>query len=293
MDTSGGGDALFRLDEVLAPGPAAAPPGERGRPGEPFRARVTPGLHGRGPWDFGLLHGGPVGGIAAWAAERAVPAADGLICARLTVELLSGVPLAPMEVMAEVAKPGRRSRVVDVRLTAGDRTVMRASSQWVVPSTGWETPHDGAPPRPAATDDPGALGLDYPRPGFNCDAVELRFVSGSTEESGPGVVWSRLRVPLMEGEEPSPLVRTGTLADLAAAVGWEHGEDVSFINPDITLQLGRYPRGEWVCVAARNHRSAGAVAFNEATFYDDEGPFGRVLQTLVESAAPIGGNPPA
>ena len=34
-------------------------------------------------------------------------------------------------------------------------------------------------------------------------------------------------------------------------------------------------------------RAAGAVAFNEATFADDRGPFGRVLQSLVEAPGTI------
>lgn len=262
----------------------------RREPGAPagspaLEATVLPGPYGRGPWDHGLLHGGPVGGLAGWAAEQAVPATDGLLCCRLTVELLSGVPLQPIEVTATVAKPGRRSRAVDVVATCGGRTVMRATSQWVLPSAGWDTPTPAPPARPPAPSDPSLnTEVDYPRPGFNCDAAELRFVSGSTESSGPAVVWARLTSPLMAGEPLTPLVMTATVGDLAAAAGWEHEPDQpAFINPDISLHLNRYPAGPWICIDARNHRSAGAVAFNEATFSDDRGPFGRVLQSLVEA----------
>ncbi len=275
--------ALFRL---LAGWSA----GEGPFGGPALKASVLPGPYGRGPWDHGLLHGGPVGGLAGWAAEQAVPAADGLLCCRLTVELLSGVPaMEPIEVTATVVKPGRRSRAVDVTATSGGRAVMRATSQWVLPSAGWDTPAGPAPARPVGPSDPSLNPeVDYPRPEFNCDAAELRFVSGSTESSGPAVVWARLTSPLMAGQPLTPLVMAATVADLAAAAGWEHEPDQpAFINPDLSLHLNRYPQGPWICIDARNHRSAGAVAFNEATFSDDRGPFGRVLQSLVEAPGTI------
>lgn len=255
-----------------------------GGAGPDLQARVLPGPYGRGPWDHGLLHGGPVGGLAGWAAESMIGPDEGLLCSRLTVELLSGVPLAPLEVAATVAKPGRRSRVIDVSVVCDGRRVMRATSQWILPSLGWDTPAKPPPPRPEHRSDPADADFEYPRPGFNCDAAELRFVAGSTEESGPGLIWARLTSPLMAGFPLTPLVRAATLADLAAAVGWEHGpDDASFINPDITLQLNRHLDGPWIAIEAANQRAAGGAAFNEATLADDRGPFGRVLQSLVES----------
>ncbi len=38
-------------------------------------------------------------------------------------------------------------------------------------------------------------------------SIESRFVSGGFMELGPAVVWLRTRVPLVAGEEPSPLTR--------------------------------------------------------------------------------------
>ena len=79
------------------------------------------------------------------------------------------------------------------------------------------------PPRPAFTSDPGASQeFDYPRPGFNADGVELRPIEGTTETSGPGRIWMRLRTPVVAGEPTSPLLSLLAMSDLGIAVGWEH-----------------------------------------------------------------------
>ncbi|MGI9611836.1 MAG: thioesterase family protein [Acidimicrobiales bacterium] len=249
---------------------------------------VRPTAYGRGPWDHGLLHGGPVVGLAAWATEQ-LGATDGMLCGRLTVELHHGVPLANLDVSASLVRASRRSKVVDVSIEHRSTVVARATAQWLVPSSGWDSNRVSAPPRPEQVADPGADDSDYPRPGFNCDAAELRYVSGSNEVSGPAVIWTRLTSPLMAGAATSPLVRIATVADLAAAAGFERGpSDEAFINVDVTLQLDRPPKGEWLALDARTHRSAGGLGHNEAVVFDDEGAFGRILQTLVEAPTQLG-----
>jgi hypothetical protein len=234
----------------------------------------------RGPWNHAMLHGGPVCGLAAAAVEAA--GGDGLLCARMTVELHRAVGLDPITVSARVVKPGRRARVVDAELIQGGQVVARAMSQWVQRDAldGGPGP---APPPPVATVVAGD-DFDYPRPGFNCDAVETASVHGSTEESGPAQVWLRLAVPLIAGEPTSRWAATATLSDLVAAAAWEEAPGGGgFINADVTLQLNRLPAGEWIFLDARSHAAGPAVGFNEALLADHIGPLGRVLQTVVQS----------
>ncbi|MCP5024736.1 MAG: thioesterase family protein [Actinomycetia bacterium] len=258
--------------------------------------RFEPTDHSRGPWDHTLLHGGPVCGLLAHVAQAAV-GADRLMCSRLTVDLLRMVPLQPVTARSRVVKRGNRSRVIDVELDIDGQVVARASSQWVAhhdgPSVPMATP-DGQPPaRPAEPTDPGASHHEYPRPGFNCDAAELRALVGSTEESGPGCIWARLTTQVVEGQPVTPFTRAATLSDWAAAVGWQHSATGSaFVNPDVTLQLARQPIGPWVAVEARNHQTAHQVGFNEGVLWDDHGQFGRVLQSLVESPIALSSEPP-
>jgi hypothetical protein len=77
-----------------------------------------------------------------------------------------------------------------------------------------------------------------------------------------------------------------TVSDLAAAAGWEMSPSGAIsINPDITLQLTRYPDGPWIAISAQNQWAATGVGYNHATLFDDAGPLGRVLQSLVEVPA--------
>lgn len=278
--------AVARLDDEDAPTRALFIPD--GTPG-PSMVRVVPTDYSRGPWDHGLLHGGPVVGLAAWASEAAQGLPDDMICSRLTVELLRGVPKAELDVTASLVKAGRRTAVVDVAIVSADGLVARSTSQWVVRSDGWGEDASSVPARPDQVADPGGAEFVYPRPGFNCDAAEFRYAKGSNEESGPGLVWARLTSPLLAGSPTSPLVAVATLADLAAAAGYEISPTgTASINPDLTLQLNRYPVGPWIAIDARNHRALHATGFNEAHLYDDSGPFGRILQSLVETPAPPG-----
>jgi len=281
-DSTADGRALFTIVEPTneQAGPASnSPLLQDGN----LTMTVRPTSYGRGPWDHSMLHGGPTVGLAAWAAEHVVGDEE-LQCGRLTVELHHGVPVAELDVLASMVRASRRSKVVDVAIRHGQTLVARATSQWLMPSDGWDTGHDPAPPRPAEVATPGVGEFDYPRPGFNCDAAELRYVSGSNELAGPAVIWVRLTSPLIAGQRTSPLVQVATVADLAAAAGFERGpDDEAFINVDLTLQLDRPPRGPWLAIDARTQRAPGALGHNEATVFDDDGAFGRILQTLVES----------
>ena len=243
----------------------------------------------RGPWDHGYLHGGAVCGALGWALEQA-RADDTLVLARATVEIRAMVPLGPLRTDAAVVKPGRRTQVIEATLEHGGGVVARATSQWVAhrPSEAPAAPH-AVPARPDRAAEPGAVAdFDYPRPGFNCDALELRPLQGTTETAGPGVTWVRLRTPVVGGQPTSGLLTVMALSDVGIAVGWEPSPTgAAFINPDVTLQVNRYPLGEWVLMDSRVHAAPSGVGFCETVLSDDAGPFGRVLQTLVEAPASL------
>ena len=248
-------------------------------------ATLLPTTLCRGPWDHGYLHGGAVCGAVGWALEQA-GADDALVLARATIEIRSMVPLAPLRTHGTVVKPGRRTQVIEATLADDTGVVARATSQWVLhhPSEAPAAPQT-VPARPELAADPGAdAGFGYPRPGFNCDALELRPLSGTTETPGPGLTWVRLRTPVVEGEPTSGLLSMMALSDVGIAVGWEPSPTgAAFINPDVTLQVNRYPVGPWVLMDSRVHASPAGVGFCETVLSDDAGPFGRVLQTLVEA----------
>ena len=112
---------------------------------------------------------------------------------------------------------------------------------------------------------------------------------GTTEDPGPGVIWARL-VPSVVATRPvTPFTRAATISDLGIAVGWElspTGE--SFINCDVTLQLARPVRGEWLCLDSRIHADGAGTGFCETHLSDDDGPVGRVLQSLAATPLTLG-----
>ena len=255
----------------------------------------------RGPWDHELLHGGAVGAALGWCAERAMAEDAGpdehdefQLC-RLTVEILRPVPVVALSHRTEIVHRGRQSRVISAELSVGDRVLARASTQWArrrPPSDRGRSddrptvvPLDSAVPRrPTTATDPGQADIGYPRPGFNCDVFELRCLTGSTEEAGPGTVWARLLVGVVEGQPPHPVHALATVADLANAVGWDRSpNDQAMINPDLTLQLVRYPTGPWIGLEARATATGDGIGIMESTLWDGDGRFGRVLSTTVES----------
>lgn len=255
---------------------------------------LHPTLLTRGPWDHGFLHGGAVCAAAGWALES-VQTDPAMMLGRLTVEIRSMVPLAPLETTATVVKGGRRTKVVESTLAHDGRLLVRAVSQWVrfdadALAAGNGRPAGAPGSRPDHPNDPGArLDMNYPRPGFNCDAVELRPIRGNTEDEGPGLVWVRLRHPVVAGEPTSPSLALMAMADLGVAVGWQRSPaGAAFINPDLTLQLNRPMQGEWVLMASRVHASAAGVGFCETVLSDDAGLFGRVLQSQVEAPEELG-----
>lgn len=234
----------------------------------------------RGPWDPESLHGGAPAGLIAREIERV--SGDELFVARLSVEFLGPVPLAPLEVSTEVIRPGRRMQLVGAVLRSGDRDVSRATAvsmrrteEPLTDSTDREPPPAG--PDGLATDT--ASPADY-APTF-VDAFEQRWVTGGYAELGPAKIWMRLRGALVDDEEPSPLVRVVAAADfgngVSSALDWSTH---LFVNPDLSVYLDRPVEGEWVCLDARTRIDPHGTGNAESALYDTGGRVGRSLQSL-------------
>jgi len=246
-------------------------------------ARLVPTGHARGPWDPGQQHGGAPAALLARAVERVAPA--GLRLARLTVELLGAVPLAPVTTSAQVVKPGRRFVLAEAELRAGDRAVCRARA--VLLRRGDGLPAAGAlgPAPPVGPDGAGDAPFALPGEGFGSTALELRVAAGGLP--GPTTVWFRLRRPLVAGEAPTPAQRAAAVADfgngISAELSWG---DFLFVNTDVTLSLVRDPVGEWIASAARTQIDPGGAGLAVAVLHDEHGPVGTASQSLF--VAPLG-----
>ncbi|MBV9802731.1 MAG: thioesterase family protein [Solirubrobacterales bacterium] len=235
----------------------------------------------RGPWGPNAQHGGAPAALLMRAFEE-LPSADGLALARVTYELLRPAPIGPVEVHAEVVRPGRRVELLEGSMVAGGAEVVRARALRVrraqAPAAG-----DGGGGLPVPGPDDGrALELVPPfRPMFAPDAVEIRFVVG-TWGRGPCTAWFRLRRPLVSGETPTPLQHLAAAGDfgngISAALSWD---EYLFINPDLTLYVEREPVGEWICLQSQTRIAADGIGIAESVLYDSRGRVGRATQALL------------
>lgn len=240
----------------------------------------------RGPWDPTSLHGGAPAALLMGAFER-LPAADQLQLTRVTYELLRPVPLGQLTVEAEIARRGRRVQLLEGSLRTPEGVeLVRARALQVQRVGGAASPSEGERPPPGPEQghehEPGSGGLDPPyRPMFAPDAMEIRFVQGVFGR-GPATAWFRLRVPIVAGEEPSPLQRLSAAGDfgngISATLSWD--EHV-FINPDLTLYVDRLPEGEWIALKARTIIPQGGVGIAESVLFDQNGRVGRAVQALL------------
>ena len=73
-------------------------------------SRYVPTQLARGPWNPNALHGGAPSALFATVCEPHDPGPAAFV-ARLTVELLRPVPLAPLELRVRTIRPGQEGAV--------------------------------------------------------------------------------------------------------------------------------------------------------------------------------------
>ena len=120
------------------------------------------------------------------------------------------------------------------------------------------------------------------------DSVEWNWIEGAVTRPGPAVVWMRPLVPLVPGEELSPLQRLLTCVDSAsgASAALDPAE-WNFLNTDLTVHVVRPPVGEWVCLKARTTLGGGAVGVAASEVYDERGLVARSAQALLVTPRPL------
>lgn len=233
------------------------------------------------PWDEDALHGGPPTMLLVRELESVRSDVPMATC-RVTVELMRRVGTEPISVRSRVLRPGRRVQLVEASLWSRDIEVARATAvrirraQVDVPAALELPPYD-LPARPLRAAD------GYrPGPAFHRLGVETRAPGPLGRRLGPGWAWFRLRLPLLEGESPSPLVRLAAAADFGSGISnVVDPAATSYINPDLTMSLHREPVGEWILVVGRTSLERHGVGLAEAALFDRLGRIGVAVQSLL------------
>lgn len=242
----------------------------------------------RGPWHPEHQHAGPPIALVCRAVE-AVAAEHGLThISRLTANLLRPVPIGDVAIEVATDYAGRNAGHYSAQLLAGGKCVARFTalaqreSEVALPSTLPADPPGHPPPRLPAGPEHSPEGV-FPFAGKHvgyADLVETRVASGNMF-NGPCAIWFRLRHALLEGETPSVYQRIAVAADsgngISAALDFKK---YLFVNSDLTINLLRRPRGQWVCVDARTHLGPDGCGVAASNLFDTDGLIGMATQSL-------------
>jgi hypothetical protein len=246
--------------------------------------RYVPTIRSRGPWDPGFLHGGPVAMLVGRAME-AMPSPVEMRIVRFTMEFLRPVPLAPLTVQARQIRPGRRIQLLEAAVEGPDGEVVRAIGLRIRKAA-TEVPVDEAvAPEPGPEQLPPWTRSWSELEAFHSHGVEIRPLDGGS--MSPGSVWIRAQVPILEGEQLTPLQRALAAADFPNGVSLrlDPARYLS-INPEVTVHLHREPEGEWVHLEARTFTSPDGTGVAEGVLSDLRGRFGRSMQSLILEPRP-------
>jgi hypothetical protein len=243
---------------------------------------LQPAPQARSPWAADMLHGRLLAGLAAREVERGGhdPA---LRIVRLTVDMFRTPPMTPLRVASTVVRDGRRVRVVNVSIAAGDVEVARGvalllragahpdGAVWRAPE--WDVAHPETLPPPE-----GDVG-----------EWDIRMVShGGFWSAARKQVWTRDRWQLVAGEDLSPVVRAALASDLPNPLANSSAEGLRFINADLTLFLARPPQSEWIGLEVASHVGSDGIALGACTLYDTAGSIGASTVCALTNTAALG-----
>jgi len=235
----------------------------------------------RGPWSGQAQHGGPPAALLGTAMER-TEGRDGAMVVRATFEMLKPVPLAPLTLSTRVLSAGRSVQVIGGLLSSGGEEILRGQAvRMRLTDVALDEPPLSPPPPGPEQGKPAPFFPSGHDVGYHT-GMEISFVRGGFVEQGPAVAWMRMLHPLVAGDPIAPLARVLIAADsgngVSSALDYRR---FIFINPDLTVNLHRYPDGEWVCLEAETTVSRRGVGLAVSVLYDRRGPIGRGSQSLL------------
>ncbi len=242
-----------------------------------------------GPWRPDAQHGGPPSALLTFLCEQAV--GDGETLARIQVRLLTGLPLEPLESRCERRTVSRRVAHIEAELRHGSRPVAKATALVLaagdVPEPTWRPE---IPPRPDWRDIESVpaphWAADPDDPAFHRDGLEHRFVEGAFDRAGPAVDWVRLRLPVVEGVEPSGAQRVVGSVDVGSGISavFDPADGFGMINADLDVAFVAPARGAWLLLNATTHLGPAGTGVAVTRVYDHDGLVAVATQCLLGTA---------
>jgi hypothetical protein len=246
-----------------------------------------------GPWSPDAQHGGPPSALAAWVIEQHEPAGHQRL-ARVAIDILRPVPLGKLTTRVRTVRAGRRIALLESVLEADGQEVLHARG-WrierprgpvpVVPDQEAPAQQPG-PPTPSVTA-PRIPRLPRARTAGYLSHIDWQFLDhGGLAEPGPGRAWARPRIPLIAGQQATPMCQALLVADSGSGISAVlDGAGFIFINVDLTVALTRDPAGDWLLLEAETRTGSDGTGLARSVLSDISGVCGTGLQTLLVAPA--------
>ena len=240
--------------------------------------RVFTSPNAAGPWDPNMQHGSPPAALTAWAAE-AIPTRVPMRIARVSVDLMRPVPVAPLTIETEILREGRKIQLCAIRLRAEGVIVVGATVLKIKVQASELPPEAEILP----VELPGPAQSRVEPADFSSSpfvtGMSLRAARGRFGVPGPGAIWYRVDRPIIEGAAVSQaMVAADFCNGTSAVLDFRHW---TFLNADLTVNFAREPVGEWILLDAESWIGPDGAGLAMARLADINGCFGRAIQSLV------------
>ncbi len=237
-----------------------------------------------GPWRPDAQHGGPPSALLARALERLLDA--GQFLARVSIELVKGVPLGELRVDSARERVSGRVWHGTAELFHGDLLVARGRGLILtggeVPEPEWRPVSDARVRPDTAPAVPPAWAQESSPLCYHRDAVDHVFERGSFDTPGDAIDWVRLRYPLVEGEATSGVSLALAVADFGSGVSAIYDyQKFGLINADVDVVFVRPVEGEWVMLEAVTRVGTQGTGLCVTELSDIDGYFGTASQALL------------
>jgi hypothetical protein len=226
-----------------------------------------------------LQHGSPPLALLTREIERLI-AGSGQRIARLGLDILGAIPVAPVRVAARVQRPGRRICLLEAEMFTGDddRPVARLSAWALATGDTAAVAADRYPPMTIGPTVPPPVW--FARASGYARSVVWRMQQDSSD--GAAVSWLSPRVHLVDTEQTTALQRLAMVVDSANGVGAALDVDeYLFMNTDTVVHLHRLPAGDDFGLRARASIGPDGVGVTTAELFDRTGFIGSSAQTLL------------
>jgi len=233
-----------------------------------------------GPWGR-MQHGSAPAALIAHVAE-ATPSAQPMRVARLTIDLMRPVPIAPLTIKTEVLRDGRKIRLLRIDLLA-EGTLVASGSVLQIRRAPTELP-DGIADEPVTLPGPEAGRLAKVKKDENpfLSLIGISIVKGGFNKPGPCAAWFRVEQPIIEGVATSKLMSAAIASDFcngaSALLDFRHW---TFINGDLTISLARDPVDDWILLDAETWLGPDGAGLAFGRLADKHGYFGRAVQSIL------------